>query len=193
MKKVKQILAIVLSRILDPVWEIPLALIVAIGFAVHEGLRWRFVGLLLFIDVIVPMIFFLTMLYNKQIKDWDVQNRTQRTPLYLFAMICHLGGIWLAHELGRTQLVSILLVFYAAAVVFFIIALKWKISLHAAVNAVLFTTINLFYDFQYVWLYILLFLVMWARVYQKHHTWEQVIVGALIGGGMVYLGLINLI
>lgn len=170
-------------------WEIPLALLLAIGFAVREGLRWRFVGLLLFIDAVVPLIFFLTMLYHKQIKDWDIQNRVQRIPLYLFTMICHLGGIWLAHELGRTELVSILLVFYAVAVIFFVITLKWKISIHAGVNAVLFTAINIFYDFKYVWLYILLCLVMWARVYQKHHTWGQVIVGSILGGVCVAVGL----
>ena len=193
MKRFKSIFAEVLSRLLDPVWEIPLALLLAIGFAVREGIRWRFVGLLLFIDVVVPMIFFLTMLYHKQIKDWDIQNRAQRVPLYLFTMVCHLGGIWLAHELGRTQLVSILLVFYAVAVVFFLITLKWKISIHAGVNAVLFTTINMFYDFKYVWLYILLCLVMWARVYQKHHTWAQVIAGAGLGIIVVYIGLSRLI
>ncbi len=189
MKKFKSVFAEVLSRLLDPVWEIPLALLLAIGFAVREGLRWRFVGLLLFIDAVVPLIFFLTMLYHKQIKDWDIQNRAQRIPLYLFTMICHLGGIWLAHELGRTQLVSILLVFYAVAIIFFVITLKWKISLHAGVNAVLFTAVNMFYDFKYAWLYILLCLVMWARVYQKHHSWAQVIAGAILGGGIVALGL----
>lgn len=193
MKRFKVILAEIISRVLDPVWEIPLALLAAIAFAVREGLRWRFVGLLLFIDAVVPLIFFLTMLYHKQIRDWDIQNRIQRIPLYLFTMICHLGGIWLAHELGRDQLVSILLVFYAVAIVFFAITLKWKISLHAGVNAVLFTTVNMFYDWRYSWLYILLCLVMWARVYQKHHTWAQVMVGAILGGGIVYLGLVKLV
>lgn len=193
MKRFKVIWAEIISRVLDPVWEIPLALLAAIAFAVHEGLRWRFMGLLLFIDAVVPLIFFLTMLYHKQIRDWDIQNRIQRIPLYLFTMICHLGGIWLAHELGRDQLVSILLVFYAVAIVFFAITLKWKISLHAGVNAVLFTTVNMFYDWRYSWLYILLCLVMWARVYQKHHTWAQVMVGAILGGGIVYLGLVKLV
>ncbi len=173
---------------LDPVWEIPLALLLAVGFAVREGLRWRFVGLLLFIDAVVPMIFFLTMIYHKQIKDWDIQNRVQRIPLYLFTMICHLGGIWLAHELGRNELVSILLVFYAVAVIFFVITLKWKISLHAGVNSVLITTVNIFYGWHLWWLYILLSLVMWARVYQKHHTWAQVVAGAGVGIGAILMG-----
>lgn len=189
MKKLKNIFAEVVSRALDPVWEIPIAILLAIAFAVREGLRWRFLGLILFIDAVVPMIFFLIMLYHRQIKDWDIQNRAQRIPLYLFTLICHLGGLWLAHELGKAELVNVLSVFYGVAIVFFVITLKWKISLHAGVNAVLITTINMFYDWQYAWLYILLYLVMWARVYQKHHTWAQVILGALLGGGLVGVGL----
>ncbi len=167
-------------------------ILVAAAFAVREGLRWRFLGLLLFIDAVVPMIFFLTMLYHKQIKDWDVQQRVQRIPLYLFSLVCHGGGIWLAHELGKTDLVAILLVYYTIAIVFFTITLKWKISLHTGVNAVLITSLNMFYGWRYAWLYILLFLVAWARVYQRHHTWGQVLVGGVLGAGMVVIGM-NLI
>jgi membrane-associated phospholipid phosphatase len=188
-KSLKDVFAEVVSRVLDPVWEIPVAIMLAIAFAVKEGLRWRFLGLILFIDAIVPLIFFLTMLYHRQIRDWDIQNRTQRIPLYLFTMICHSGGIWLAHELGKTELVHVLLVFYAVAVIFFLITLKWKISLHSGVASVLFTTINIFYGWRFMWLYALLCLVAWARVYQKHHTWAQVLVGGILGFGVIYLGM----
>lgn len=170
-------------------WEIPVALLLAVAFAVREGLRWRFVGLLLFIDAIVPVIFFLLMLYHKQIKDFDMQNRRERIPLYIFTMICHLGGIWLAHELGKTELVQLLLVFYVVGIIFALTTLKWKISLHAGVNAALITIINIFYGWHYSWLYILLCLVMWARVYQKHHTWAQVVTGAIVGISVIYLGM----
>ena len=183
------IFAEVISRVMDPVWEIPAAIMLAVAFAMQEGLRWRFMGLLLFIDGVVPLVFFLTMLYNKQIKDWDIQHRAQRIPLYLFTLLCHLGGLYLAHELGKGDLFQVLLVFYVLGVTFFLVTLKWKVSLHAGVNSGLMTILNYFYGFQYLWLYLLLYLVMWARVYQKHHTWEQVIAGALLGGGIVGIGL----
>lgn len=189
MKKYKDIFAEIISRLLDPVWEIPVAILLAVAFAASEGLRWRFLGLLLFIDAIVPMIFFIMMLVNKQIKDWDIQKREQRVPLYTFTLICHLAGLWLAHELGKRELVEVLLVFYLVGIVFALITMKWKISLHAGVNAALITAINMFYGWEYVWLFGLLPIVAWARVYQKHHTWEQVVLGILLGGGMVGLGL----
>jgi hypothetical protein len=188
-KKITDVLAEIVSRVLDPVWEIPLALVLAVVLVIREGIRWRFVGLLLFIDGIVPMIFFLTMIYHHQIKDWDIQSRVARIPLYLFTLLCHLGGIWLAHELGRSGLVSVLLVYYAVAIVFFLITLRWKISIHAGVNAVLITTLNMFTNFRYWYLYGLLLLVAWARVYQKHHTPKQVVVGAFLGGLIVGVGL----
>jgi len=179
----------IVSRVFDPVWEIPVAIVVAAGFALQEGLRWRFLGLLLFIDGVVPLIFFLTMLYHKQIKNWDIRNRTERIPLYLFTLVCHLGGVWLAHEVGKADLAWILGVYWTTAVVFATITIFWKISLHAGVNAVLFTTINVFYGWRYWWLYLILFLVMGVRVYQKHHSWAQVIAGAVLGGGIVAVGL----
>lgn len=189
MKKFKDVFAEVVSRVLDPVWEIPLAILLAVAFAASEGLRWRFLGLLLFIDAVVPMIFFVMMLINKQIKNWDIQKREQRIPLYTFTLICHLAGLWLAHELGKGELALVLGVFYVVGIIFALITLKWKISLHAGVNAVLFTAINMFYGWHYMWLYGLLLIVMWARVYQKHHTWEQVLAGASLGGGLVGVGL----
>ncbi len=177
------------SRIFDPTWEIPAAIALAVMFAVSEGLRWRFLGVILFVDAVVPLIFFLTMLYHKQIKDWDIQNRRERIPLYLFTLVCHLGGLWLAHELGKSELVSVLLVYYLTAIVFFVTTLFWKISLHAGVNAVLITSLNVFYGWKYTWLYILLALVMWARVYEKHHTWAQVVAGAILGTFIVSAGI----
>ncbi len=189
MKKFKDIFAEIVSRILDPVWEIPLAILLAVAFAATEGLRWRFLGLLLFIDAVVPFIFFLTMLRHRQLVNWDMQRRSERIPIYAFALICHLAGLWLAHELGKSELVSVLSVFYLIGITFALITMKWKISLHSGVNAGLFTLINLFYGWQNIWLYSLLLLVMWARVYQKHHSWGQVMAGAILGGGMVGIGL----
>lgn len=193
MKKFKSatdIFAEVVSRVLDPVWELPVVILLAIVFAVKEGLRWRFLGLLLFIDAVIPVIFYIMMVRHKQISNWDADKRSQRMPFLIFTLLCQLGGLWLAHELGKGALVSILALFCLIGVVFVLITGKWKISMHAGANAVLLTMLNMFEGWRYWWLYGLLLLVMWARVYQKHHSWQQVIAGAVIGGGVVGVGLI---
>ncbi len=181
------------SRLFDPTLEIPLAILFAVYIAVSEGVRWRFLGILLFIDLVVPLIFFLTMLYHKQIKDWDVRERRERLPLYFFTMLCHLGGVWLARELGRVELAQLLFIFWGMGLIFAGVTVFWKISIHGGVNAFLITLINYFYDWTLLWLYIVLFLVGWARVRDKHHTLWQYVAGCVLGALGLLVGLNSLV
>lgn len=175
------ILARIISRVFDPPHEILLAVLLAVYIAVKEGLRWRFLGLILFIDAVVPFIFFLTMLYNKQVSSWDIRERKERLPIYLFTMLCHLGGVWLAHELGKSELSRTLFTFWLTGITFAVITSFWKISLHAGVNAFLATLIVSTFGLKYLWVYGLVLVVMWARHYDGHHTWGQLLVGAGLG------------
>ena len=183
------IFARLVSRMFDPTVEIPLAILFAIYLTVREGIRWRFLGVILFIDLVVPFIFFLTMLYHRQITEWDVRDKRQRIPLYFFTMLCHLGGVWLAYALGREELARMLLVFWAMGVVFAGVTIFWKISIHGGVNSFLITFINYFYDWKYLWMYAILLLVGWARVADRHHDLPQYIVGCVLGAAGVVVGL----
>jgi hypothetical protein len=187
--KNKLTIATFVSRVFDPIFEIPVALLLAMWEAVEEGLRWRFLGFILFLDLIVPFIFFLMMLHHKQIDDWDVRKRSQRIPLYFFTMMCHFGGYWLAQAVGKTELASILLVFWVLGVVFAAVTTFWKISLHGGVNAVLIVFFNMVTGWHYWWLLAILPLVGWARILGKHHTWLQYWTGAILGGGVSYIAL----
>lgn len=185
----KKYVARIISRVFDPVFEIPVAILLAMWVAVEEGFRWRFLGLILFLDMMVPFIFFLVMIFHKQISNWDIRKREERLPLYFFTMLCHLGGVWLAHEVGKTELASILFVFWLLGVVFAGITAFWKISLHGGVNAVLIVFTNVLLGWHYWPLFLILPVVGWARVYDKHHTPLQYWSGALLGGSVCYLSL----
>lgn len=184
-----KLLSRIISRVLDPVVEIPLAVSLAVWFAVSGGLRWRFLVLILVVDAVLPFLFMLIALVKGQITSWDIRKREERIPLYLFTLFVHGIGVLLAHLLERGDLARILFIFWLVAAVFALITLKWKISLHTGVNAVLVTFVNIIYAWQYWWLLLLLPLVAWARVHDRHHTWAQAAAGALLGGGMTYLGM----
>lgn len=173
----------------DPTIGIPIAIFLAIWIAISEGLRWRFLGLLIFIDLVMPFIFMMTMLYHRQISEFDIRKREQRIPLYVFAMMCHLAGAWLASSVGKTELAAILTVFWILGAVFTIVTYFWKISLHGGVNAVLIMFINVLFGWSYWYLFAILPIVGWARVAGKHHTWPQYIAGAVVGGAVSYLAL----
>lgn len=191
-KKDKNLLLLsrIVSRVFDPPHEILVAILLAVYIAVKEGLRWRFLSLILFIDAVVPFIFFLTMLYNKQVASWDIRKREERLPIYLFTMLCHLGGVWLAHELGKSELAWTLFAFWLTGITFVVITAFWKISLHAGVNTFLATLIVSTFGYKYLWVYVFVLLVMWARAYDGHHEWRQLVAGAVLGilGALVGIG-----
>lgn len=174
-------LATLVSRLFDPIIEIPIAIVLAVYLAVHEGIRWRFLGVLLFIDLVVPFVFFLTMLYHRQLSNWDVRERRERIPLYAFTMVCHLGGVWLAQVLGKVELAETLFRFWLVGISFVLITTKWKISVHGGVNALLATLVTSIFGWPWVGTYLIVLLVGWARVYDQHHTRLQYMVGALLG------------
>ncbi len=178
------------SRVLDPVFLIPFLLVAAVMLALANGLRWRFMALLLTVDALFPAIFFIRGLQTKRFSDWDITDRLQRNSLIFFTLSCHLFGVVLAFFLGKVILFEILLVFWLLAVIFALINLVWKISIHAGVNGALVAFFNHYYGWdRYWWLVIVLAIVLASRVVIKKHTWGQVLVGAGLGLAWITLGL----
>lgn len=170
-----------ISRIFDPVFLIPLLLGVAVWFAVSNGMRWRFLVMLMFVDAFLPFALMMIGLKLKWISDWDITKRTERYGLFFWTLTCHFFGVCLAFALGKILLFEILLIFWSLAVVFAVVTVFWKISVHGGVNGAMLAFFNHFYGWdRYWWLVLVLFLVMWSRVYLKKHTWPQVILGSSI-------------
>lgn len=174
-------LAWTISRVFDPVIEIPLLIASVIFIAVANGLRFRFLIFLLFIDALLPAAYMLWGLATKRISDWDMTRREERAGLYFFTIFCHLFGVVFAYLLGKVLLAKILFIFWSLAVVFALITVVWKISIHAGVNAAALAFFNHYFGWQkYWWLALVLIAVLWARVTIKKHTWAQVATGAVL-------------
>ena len=183
-------IAWVVSRVFDPVVEIPILLAGTVYYALSNGLRWRFFSLLLVVDAILPAMFMLYQLKTGKVKDWDMTKRKERFELYFFTIFAHLFGVVAAYAVGKQALFEILLIMWSLAVVFALITLFWKISVHAGTNAVLVAFFNHFYGWdKYWWLVGILALVLWSRVVIKKHSWSQVLIGAGVALGWVSLGL----
>lgn len=171
----------IISRLFEPIIEIPLLLIAATMTAYLNGYRWRFLALLLFLDAVVPGLYFLYLVFIKKTADFDMSNRRTRRPLYRLAVATHLIGVLMAFLINREPLAQILLSFWLIALVFMVVTEHWKISLHAGVNSVLATFGILILGWDKVWWLIFLpLLVSIARVMYHRHTLMQVLVGSIV-------------
>lgn len=179
-------LAWLISRVFDPVIEIPLLISVATLYAVRNGWRFRYLIFLLIIDALAPAAFLIWGLVKKKFSDWDMSKRKERSSIYIFTVMMHFFGVVYAFMLGKEELSEVLFVFWLVALAFAIVTLFWKISIHAGVNGAAVAFFNHFWGWQnYWWLVIVLLLVLWARVEIRKHTWAQVLIGA--GSAIVIL------
>lgn len=183
-------MAWIVSRVFDPVIEIPVLLSAAVFYAIQNGWRFRFLIFLLLIDALAPAAFMIWGLVTKRFSDWDMTKREERRSIYLFTVMVHLFGVVFAFWLGKVELSEILFVFWILALVFAIVTFFWKISIHAGVNGAALAFFNHFWGWQnYWWLAVVLLLVLWARVEIHKHTWEQVLIGAVSAIVIVEFGL----
>lgn len=181
-------LAFMLSRIFDPVVEIPLLLALAVLYAYFNGYEWQYLFVLLFIDAFLPFLFFYSQLKRHIIHDWDITNRKERYPLYGFTLAAHLAGVLMTFLFGQIAVGKILLVFWTLALAFFVITLFWKISVHAGVNAAMATFLVHLWGPRFLWMYFILIPVGWSRVYLAKHSWLQYIGGVLLAVIWLELG-----
>ena len=183
-------LAWIISRVFDPVIEIPIMLSAAVWWALTNGLRWRFLVFLLIVDALLPALYMLWGLFKGFISDWDITKKEERRGLYIFTTLAHLVGVIYAFFLDKGELGYILLVFWSMAVVFAVITYFWKISVHAGVNGAALAFFNHFWGWEnYWWLALILLMVLWSRVEIKKHTLMQVAVGSGLAIAWVELGL----
>lgn len=184
--------ALLISRIFDPVWLIPVMLAIAVGWSVMNGLRWRFLVLLIAIDGFIPFLYFVHLLRTKEISDWDTTKRTERFRLYGFTVAVHAIGVLFALLLGKVVLAKILFSFLVLALTFLEVTFRWKISLHTGVSSAAVVFLMFVFGFGWIWLFFVVFLIGWARVAMKKHTRSQAIAGALLAGFLL-LGMFRLL
>jgi hypothetical protein len=109
-------------------------------------------------------------------------QRRQRTRIY--ALMVVLGGasygIILMLE-TPPLLLALVVAGLTGAVTFMLINLRWKISLHTTFITVLAVVLFILYGPVSLISVLLIPLVAWARVEQKHHSLLQTLAGALMG------------
>lgn len=174
-------LATIISRVFDPIIEVPLILLGTASLAYLSEYRYRFLILLFVLDALVPGLMFLYLWGKKKhFKDWDFTKREERLPLFLTAVVSQGVGVMVAYLIDRHPLAEMLFSFWVLAGVFMLISLVWKISVHSGVNSTMATVILWLGGAKYWWVFLIVPVVGWARITAKKHDLWQVIIGSLV-------------
>ena len=175
-------IAVTISVLFNP-FLLPLAsilLIVRMSVATtQQGLLWMVI-VILFASVL-PMLFILLLFRLGQLSDFRLTVREQRAKPLIFSLVSALVGSGILHLLDvPREIVWLCIACVINGVVLTLITQVWKISFHSGVAAGCMTGLVTLISSQFVYLFILLPFIAWARVHRKRHTYLQTIIAAPI-------------
>ncbi len=173
----------ILSWIFSPLVLIPISYAVLMLINNIEGKHFVVIfTLIIFVTVIIPLILLLFMKARGETSSIDIPEREKRFKPFLVCSICYLFLFFILIELKIPRQVIILTwAYFFNIIIASIITRFWKISIHGmsagSPLAAIAQTISPIFNFGWVLLPILLF----ARVKVKAHTPMQVICGFGLG------------
>lgn len=176
-----------MSRTLNP-FVVSLAAILLLSFksasTVPDALKWSAVMAAVSVLPVFSMV--LNQTRNGRLDGILNATRRQRKGIYLLSIACAAVGYvilfwWQAPALLQVAFVG----GFSSAVVFAVINLRWKISLHTGFVSALAAVLVMLYGWVATAAAALVLLTAWSRIELGHHSIKEVTAGALLGGLIV--------
>jgi membrane-associated phospholipid phosphatase len=143
------------------------------------ALKWAAIALAL---SVVPVLAFIAwQVRRKKLDGFFPEGQGQRKVIYLIASVLAAVGCAVMWRFNAPALLTVSFVAgLAAVVIFMVINIFWKISLHTAFISAAAGVLTLVFGLKAAWVFIFLPLVGWSRLELKMHTLWQVIAGAVL-------------
>lgn len=154
--------------------------------APEDLLRW--LGIVVLFVTVLPALSIAVMVRFSKVSDLHLKNREERFLPLCCTLVSMIVGTFLLYQLGAArEIVWAGVAYVINSVIFFAITLTWKISFHSSVATGCVTVLVMLVNPQFGWLFLLIPVIAWARVYRKRHTLLQTVVGAVIAVGSTTL------
>ncbi len=193
----RQQIARIAANILNP-YLLSFVIIILLSMestsSTDEAIKWSLISLALSVFPVFAVVIY--MVRRRKLDGIFINPRKQRSRIYLLAICCAIIGYIVlifidAPELLRAAFLSGLI----AVLLFMIINLFWKISLHTAFITSSVAVLIIVYGKTVAWTVIFVPLIAWARLEMRLHTPVQVATGALLSVSVVIIvfGLFGLV
>ena len=152
--------------------------------AIYAGtyIIWRSISVFLLIGIGLPTLYVFWLVKKKMVSDFHIPIRSQRIRPMVFMLVTTVITLFLLIGLHTPRFVMILsLAAFGQLIIIFVITLKWKISGHAAAVSTFSALCWLFYGSLAGLVFILIPIVIWARLRLKRHTPLQTLGGTVLG------------
>ena len=150
-----------------------------------DVIKWSFI--LIAVGILPVFSAVIYLIRKGKLNGIFTSVRRQRTRIYLMAGVCAATGYAiLVYFKAPLTLQAAFASGFCGAVIFLVVNLWWKISLHTAFMTALVTVAVILYGWIAVIAAVSVLLIAWARIELKHHSPAQVFVGALLAVLIVF-------
>jgi len=186
-------IAFLLSAVASPFVVMPtFSVVVVWKVAARPGEFLLWSGIALFCLTVLPGSYILWQVRAGRITDLHIQQREQRQGPFLVGLAGAALGTALFYLLqAPRELVVLGLCVFINGLVFAFITLRWKISMHPSILTSALLVAMIVLGFQWIWLFLLLPPVIWARIHRQRHNLWQGMIAILLAGGLT-VGLFRL-
>lgn len=177
-------MAYIISRVLGP---LPLVCLLWLATTLKSGIGfWNALWvypLIFLVTIAIPNLITFYLISVKKVRglDWpDLAERKKYLPS--IAALSILALVTLTKILTNETVfhLSLLLSVIAISMILIWTFFNFKISAHIIVATGTFAGVNLFFHMQFLWLFLLLIPIIWARLILKMHTLPQLIAGFIL-------------
>jgi len=172
----------IISNILNPFLVCTvMCIILAIEATNHIADAIKWIAITVAVSVVPVFAVVIYLVRRKKLDSIFINPREKRTIIYLLASVLAGVGCFILYYLDAPELMlASFLAGLVAVVIFTVINLYWKISLHTAFMSGSSTILTIVYGIPGALTILLLILLGWSRMQLKLHTLSQVVVGALL-------------
>ncbi len=163
-----------------------IAAAILIGYVLATGAAWQWAGFYVAATILLPCAYIIWLVRRGQVSDFHLPIREERIRPLLFSLAAALiaWGVLQRAE-APAPLKMLAAVNGVQAILFFIVTLRWKISLHCAAAAILSQLALTLLGIGALPLMLSVPLIAWSRVHLRRHTLAQTIAGACLGVAIV--------
>ncbi len=185
-------LAFWLSQLCSPP-SLVLALLLLLAFTEPRPSVWIHAIIYFIFAMLLPLLFIVWQVRRGRITDVDLQLREQRK----WPQLVTIGGTLIAYLIisangGPRPLLVLSAASLLQATGFYVVTLRWKVSVHTATAAGVATLLLWRFGMVALPAWLILPLVAWSRVRLGRHSWGQTMSGAAMGI-IAFLGAIFLV
>lgn len=154
----------------------------------QDVLLW--LGIVTLFVTVLPILGIILLVRFSKVGNLHLHAKEERLIPLCFVVVSMISGTIILYKVGATHKIILACIAYIAnSIVFSAITPLWKISFHTSVTTGCIMVLVFLVNTSFIWLFLLIPLIAWARIYRERHTFLQTVVGtllAIINTGLVF-------